>query len=177
MGAISELYSPWVWSSGLAALFVHNRLTHKSVGTHQITSNRMGPLWKIQWFLHKKTQMRWGIRSHMSDIDEEQKPRLSDYCPVCKELMWNTENIGHICGCDVFDGVDVFFVNRNRHLRKFLQNFRHRLLDPPLHVHRVHTRGHSFAALSWELVWKKCAANRNANDKWTNPCAMIVFSI
>ena len=44
----------------------------------------------------------------MSDIDEEQKPRLSDYCPVCKELMWNTENIGHICGCDVFDGALLY---------------------------------------------------------------------
>ena len=44
----------------------------------------------------------------MSDIDEEQKPRLSDYCPVCKELMWNTENIGHLCGCDVFDGALLY---------------------------------------------------------------------
>ena len=41
----------------------------------------------------------------MSDIDEEQQPRLSDYCPVCKELMWNTENVGHIClKCDHLDG-------------------------------------------------------------------------
>lgn len=35
----------------------------------------------------------------------EQQPRLSDYCPVCKELMWNTENVGHIClKCVHLDG-------------------------------------------------------------------------
>ena len=45
----------------------------------------------------------------MSDIDEEQQPRLSDYCPVCKELMWNTENIGQIClKCDHLDGAFLY---------------------------------------------------------------------
>ena len=45
----------------------------------------------------------------MSDIDEEQQPRLSEYCPVCKELMWNTENVGHLCStCDHLDGALLY---------------------------------------------------------------------
>ena len=41
----------------------------------------------------------------MADDKKERRPRLSEYCPVCKELMWNTENIGHICvNCEHLDG-------------------------------------------------------------------------
>jgi len=53
------------------------------------------------------------IRTHMADIEEEQQPRLSEYCPVCKHLMLNSENLGWVCQtadgrkdeeCPVLDG-------------------------------------------------------------------------
>jgi hypothetical protein len=49
----------------------------------------------------------------MADIEEEQQPRLSEYCPVCKHLMLNSENLGWVCQtadvlqdneCPVLDG-------------------------------------------------------------------------
>ena len=57
------------------------------------------------------------IRTHMADIDEEQRPRLSEYCPVCKELMLNSKNLGWICqtddvlqdrSCPVGDGASMY---------------------------------------------------------------------